>query len=173
MMIAKSTAPDRVVIAGALGFIAILWLAVFFEHDLFGLHALQSLMYVAVIALVLQHSRWGYFLGFSIATFWNYTNFFVTNFLKGGLEQLAILVHTGSLPRPDLFIAVPAVLFHFMMIFSCAVAYVRTRTRRPVDGLHLAITAIASTAYFAGVMAITLPRYLALFPRLLHPELHI
>ena len=130
-------------------------------------------MYVATIALVLQHNRWGYFLGFSIAAFWNYAQFFVTSFLRAGLQQLSILVHTGGLPRPDLFISVPAVAFHFVMIVCCAFAYAAHSNKRLSDIWRFLFTFAASTTYFAAIMALAQPRYLGMFPRMLHPQLHL
>jgi ABC-type lipoprotein release transport system permease subunit len=130
-------------------------------------------MYVATIVLVLRHNLWGYLLGISIASFWNYANLFVTSFFRAGLQQLSILLHTGTLPRPDLFISVPAVAFHFVMIVCCLAAWLRLSRKEPADALRFAIVFLGSTAYFAVAMMLTQPRYLSIFPRLLHPELHV
>src|ERR1700749_2127825 len=87
---------DRTIAAAAAGFIAILAISAYWDHSIVWLHTFQSLMYVATIVLVLRHQRAGYFLGFSIAAFWNYCQFFVTSFLHAGLEQTSILFHTGA-----------------------------------------------------------------------------
>jgi len=169
----RATGLDKVITAAATGFIVVLALAAWWDSTIIWLHVLQALMYVATIVLVLRHDRWGYFLGFSIAAFWNYANFFVTSFFRAGLEQVSILIHTGALPRPDLFISVPAVTFHFIMIVDCAVAYLRLRAKPASDVLRFAIAFFGSIAFFVADMTLTQPRYLAIFPRLLHPQLHI
>jgi hypothetical protein len=169
----KATFLDKTIAAASLGFIAVLAVSAYWDTSIVWLHVLQSLMYVATIVLVLRHNRWGYFLGFSIAAFWNYAQFFVTSFLRAGLQQLSILVHTGTLPRPDLFISVPAVAFHFVMIVCCALAYPALSGKRLSDIWRFLFTFAASTAYFAAIMALAQPRYLGMFPRMLHPELHL
>ena len=50
----------------------------------------------------------GPFIGLSAAAFWNYTTLFVNTFFVSGLKQALLLMQFGHLPRPDLFISVPA-----------------------------------------------------------------
>jgi hypothetical protein len=54
---------------------------------------------------------------------------FVNTFLKNGLEQASILVHTGHLPRPDLFISVFGWLANLMVIVGCVLAGRQTAVR--------------------------------------------
>jgi hypothetical protein len=164
---------DRTIAAAAAGFIAILAIAAYWDRSIVWLHTFQSLMYFATIFLVLRHKRAGYFLGFSIAAFWNYCQFFVTGFLRSGLEQGSMLLHTGALPRPDQFISVPAVILHFAMIVCCVAAYLGLKRKSATDLVWLIVIFAASTAYFAGDMALTQPRYLTMFPRALHPSLKV
>lgn len=164
---------DRVIAAGACGFIVILALSAYWDRTIIWLHFLQALGYVAVIVLVMRHNKWGYFLGFSFAAFWNYVNLFVTSFFRAGLEQAWYIFHTGTLPRPDLFISVPAVFVHFVMIFGGIVAYLRLREKSVGDAVRFIIAFAGSIAYFAADMALTQPRYLPIFARLFHPQLHI
>lgn len=169
----SADALDRTIAAAAAGFIAILAISAYQDRTIVWLHTFQSLLYFATILLVLRHERAGYFLGFSIATFWNYCQFFVTGFLRSGLEQVSILLHTGTLPRPDQFISVPAVILHFVMIISCVAAYLSLKRKSATDLIWLTVIFAASTAYFAGDMALTQPRYLIMFPRALHPSLKV
>ncbi len=161
---------DGMVIFGAAGFIAILALSAMFDHTIIVLHAFQALMYLAVIALVSRRNRWGYFLGAAIAGFWNYVNLFVTNFFESGLRALQHLAATGQLTHPDLLVAVAAVAFHLLMIAACLVRIVQTSRKAGADLRAFLITLVASTAYFAAIVALFQPRYLQIFPRLLHPH---
>ena len=46
--------------------------------------------------------------------------------------------------------------------------------KRPVRDLHdLAIASVGTTAFFALSIFLVQPRYLAIFPLLLHPHLHL
>ena len=161
---------DGTVMAGAAGFIAVLAISAVFDHSIIVLHAFQALMYLAVIALVSRHSRWGYFLGAAIAAFWNYTNLFVTNFFESGLKTLQHLAATGQLTHPDQLVAVAAVAFHLLMIVACLIRIVQT-SRKAADDLWAFLFAlVGSTAYFAAIIALFQPRYLQIFPRLFHPH---
>ena len=55
--------------------------------------------------------------------FVDYLTLFVNTFLKNGLNQASILVHTGHLPRPDLFISVPGWLANLAAIVGCLWVY--------------------------------------------------
>src|SRR5215831_748031 len=74
----QSKLSSRLIILGATVFIIALAVAAAFEADLRGLHLVQASMYVATIVLSRQGNRWGYFLGISAASFWNYTLLFVS-----------------------------------------------------------------------------------------------
>ena len=161
---------DGTVVTGAIGFIAILAISAVFDHSIIWLHVFQALMYIAVVGLILKGNRLGYFLGAAIAAFWNYTNLFVTNFFANGLRALQALISTGQLTNPDQLIAVAAVAFHLMMIAACLIRIVQT-SRKALDDLWAFLFAlVGSTAYFAAIIALFQPRYLQLFPRLLHPH---
>jgi len=127
-------------------------------------------MYVTVIVLGLRHNRWGYFIGISIAGLWNYVNLFVTTFFQGGMHQLQLLLTTGQLHRPDLVIAVFAVLFHFVLIYACVLGYLRLEQRYASDLPKLLLSFAVSTGYFAAIIAVFQPRYLELFSHMLHPH---
>jgi cytochrome bd-type quinol oxidase subunit 1 len=158
---------------GAVLFLAVLAISAYWEADIRWLHFFQAWMYLATIALVLKGNRWGYFIGLGVAALWNYTTLFVNTFLKNGLEQVAILAHTRDLPRPDLFLAVPGWLGNLAVIVGCLWAYALLRDKEWKDAAKFAVAVAATTGFFALIVALFQPRYLPLFPRLLHPHLHL
>ncbi|HEV2488726.1 MAG TPA: hypothetical protein VGT03_02875 [Candidatus Acidoferrales bacterium] len=164
-------APEWLILVGGSFFILVLAVSAYWEADIRWLHFFQAWMYLATIVLSLRGSRWGHFIGISSAGFWDYTNLFVTTFLAAGLQQLSLWIHTGHLPRPDLFIAVPAWLSNFLVVMGCLWAYSRRPSKSIRDVRGFLVAFVLSTAFFAAVMALFQPRYLALFPRLLHPHL--
>jgi len=161
---------DGAIAVGAVGFIAILAISAVFDHTIIWLHVFQALMYLAVIGLIVGRNRLAYFLGFSIAAFWNYANLFVTSFFANGLTALKTLIATGRMTRPDQLIAVAAVAFHFLMILGCLILMIQTSRKAGADLLRLLVVFVLATAYFAAIMALFQPRYLSLFGRLLHPH---
>jgi hypothetical protein len=128
-------------------------------------------MYVATIMLAVRRSRWGYFIGVSAAGLWDYANVFATSFFFNGLQQLSRWIQTGHLQRPDLFIAVPAWFSNLFVVIGCIWAYSRLPTKSFGDAAKFAITFVLTTGFFALDMALCQPRYLATFPRMLHPHL--
>jgi hypothetical protein len=161
---------DGAIIVAASGFIAILALAAVFDHTIILLHALQALMYLAIIGLILARNRWAYFIAIAIAGFWNYASLFVNTFFMSGVRALRQSIATGRLSHPDQIIAVAAVAFHFVMIAAALILIVQTSKRAGADLLRLAAAFVVFTGYFAAIIAFSQPRYLDLFPRALHPH---
>src|SRR5215470_18296219 len=91
--------------AGAGCFIAALVLSAVFDPSIRVLHALQALIYVAVIVLTRRGSAWGFGAGCLISALWNYINLAITTFIAAGVHQLVMLIETGRLARPDLLVA--------------------------------------------------------------------
>jgi hypothetical protein len=163
--------PEWLILIGGSFFILVLAVSAFWEADIRWLHFFQAWMYVAAIALSLRKNRWGYFIGISAAGLWDYANLVATSFFFGGLIELWDWIHSGHLARPDLFIAVPAWFSNLLVVIGCLWAYVRKPEKSIGDiGRFLAAFAL-STAFFAVDMALFQPRYLAIFPRLIHPHL--
>ena len=160
-------------IGGAIIFIGVLFISAYWERDIRWLHFLQSWMYLAAIALMLRGSRWGYFIGTGAALFWDYVNVFVTTFLKNGLAQTHLLVHTGHMTRPDQFLSVPGWFGNLAVIVGSVVAYAATPRKQRGDVLRFGFASLATTLFFALTMYLCQPRYLALFPASLHPHLRI
>jgi hypothetical protein len=164
------SAPEGVILLGASVFILVLGVSAFHEPDIRWLHFFQSWMYLATIGLSLRGNRWGYFIGISAAGLWDYINIFVTTFFFNGLQQLTQWFHTGHLARPDLLIAVPAWFSNFLVILGCLWAYARRSDKNPRDAAKLVLSFALTTGFFALAIALFQPRYLPIFPRLLHPH---
>jgi hypothetical protein len=128
-------------------------------------------MYLATIALAHRKSRWGYFIGISTAGLWVYANIFATTFFFNGLQQLSQWVHTGHLSRPDLLIAVPAWFSNLIVVVGCLWGYFLLPKRPIFDTARFAVTFALTTGFLALDMFLFQPRYLGLFPRMLHPHL--
>jgi hypothetical protein len=167
MMSKPATNPgwiDASMVVGAGFFIFALVLSAVFDPRIRVLHALQVLIYVAVIILTRRGSSWGFGAGCLIAAFWNYTNLFVTTFIRAGLEQLATLIHTGQLQRPDLVVAVVAAVGHFLMIVACVVGFLRTGPGLRQWGQFLG-GGILAVAYLVAIIFTTGPQYIGLVKR--------
>ena len=164
-------APEWLIVVGASIFIVVLAVSAYFEADIRWLHFFQAWMYIATIALSLRRNRWGYFIGISAAGFWAYANLFVSTFFVNGLHELTQWVATGNLARPDQLIAVPAWFSNILVVIGCAWAYSRLPTKSFTDSGRLLLAFAVTSGFFALDMALFQPRYLGIFPRLLHPHL--
>ena len=166
-----SKASEWLIVAGGCVFISMLGLSAYWEPDIRWLHFFQAWMYVATIVLAHRRNRWGYFIGFSAAGLWIYANLFATTFFFNGLQQLSHWVHTGRLERADLLIAVPAWFSNLLVVIGCVWGYFQVPTRSLRDAGRLLVSFALTTGFFALDMALFQPRYLGLFPRMLHPHL--
>lgn len=152
------------ILVGAGLFIVALVVSAVFDPSIRVLHALQALIYVVVIILTRRGSAWGFGAGCFIAAFWNYTNLFVTSFIRAGLEQLMTLVQTGQLHRPDLVVAVIAAAGHFLMIVACVVGLLRTGPNLRRWGQFFGGGMLA-VAYLIAIIFTTGPQYIGLVKR--------
>ena len=162
-------APEWLAVAGAALFIVVLAVSAWWEPGIRWLHLFQSAMYFATIVLLLRRNRWGYFIGASAAGFWDWANVFATSFFYNGLQQVSRWLHTGQ-GRPDLMIAVPAWFSNLLVVVGCVWGYARLARKSRADVARLAAALVLTTGFFAADMAIFQPKYLAIFPRLLHPR---
>jgi hypothetical protein len=163
--------PQWLILVGGCCFILVLGISAFWEADIRWLHFFQAWMYIATIALSFRRNRWGLFIGISAAGLWDYANIVATTFFFNGLQQLYQWSRTGHLDRPDLVIAVPAWCSNLVVIMGCVWAYSRLPLKSLGDAGRLLVTFVLTTAFFASDMALFQPRYLGIFPRLLHPHL--
>ncbi len=164
-------APEWLLVIGGGFFIFVLALSAVWEADIRWLHFFQAWMYLAAMVLGLRQNRWGYFIGISAAGLWDYANVVATTFFFNGLEQLAQWVRTGHLGRPDLLIAVPAWFSNLFVVMGCVWAYARLPKKSFGDAARFVMTFVLTTGFLALDMFIFQPRYLGLFPRMLHPHL--
>jgi hypothetical protein len=70
-----------------------------------------------------------------------------------------------------LSIAVPAWFSNFFVVLGCLWAYFRLPGRSLRDAVRFLVAFALTTGFFALDMALFQPRYLGLFPRMLHPHL--
>jgi hypothetical protein len=164
-------APEWLILIGATSFILVLGISAYWESDIRWLHFFQAWMYVAAIVLSVRGSRWGHLIGISAAGLWDYANIFATSFFFNGLQQLSLWMHTGSLRRPDLLIAVPAWFSNLLVVLGCIWAYSRLSKKSLSDAARFAAAFALTTGFFALDMALFQSRYLGVFPQLLHPRL--
>ncbi len=149
---------------GAGFFIFALVLSAVFDPKIRLLHALQALIYVAVIVLTRRENAWGFGAGFFIGSLWNYTNLFVTTFVRAGMTQLILLLRTGHLHRPDLLVSVVAAGGHFLLLIACAAGWLRMRPGLRQVGEFVGGGALA-VAYFVVIILTTGPQYVPLLRR--------
>jgi len=170
MQRSQGTSPRWIRVAILIGagfFIFALVLSAVFDPSIRLLHALQALIYVAVIVLTRRDSAWGFGAGVIISALWNYANIFYTNFFKAGLEQFGGLLHTGQLHRPDLMVAVVAAAGHFLLIVACLAGFLRLRPRAMQWGQFLA-GGVLAVGYFMLIIWTTGPQYIGLMKRVFH-----
>jgi len=154
----------NLIVTGAALFMLALAISAVFDPRIRVLHILQALIYIAVIVLTRRGSPWGFGAGFLVSAFWNYINLFVTTFIRAGVQQLGILVTTGDLPRPDLFIALIAAGGHFLLMAGCVAGFLEIRPRLR-DWLRFAAGGVFAIAYFVAIIATTGRQFLPLFRR--------
>jgi hypothetical protein len=146
---------------GAGVFIFALILSAVFDPKIRVLHTLQALIYVAVIVLTRKNNAWAFGAGFFIAVLWNYTNLFVTTFIRAGMQQLSILLRTGQLHKPDSLVAVVAAAGHFLLMAACLAGFLRMRPGLRRTGEFIA-GGILAVGYFAVIIMTTGAQYVPL-----------
>ena len=163
--------PGELLIAtGSCLFIFVLWLSAWLEADIRWLHFFQAWMYLAAITLSLRRNRWGYFIGLSAAALWDYTNLFVTTFVRSGLHWLSESIKLGYVQRLDQIVAVPGWVGNLLIIVGSIWAYAQTPNKEWRDAGRVVLAFAMTTGFFALAMAVCQPRYLPLFRGMLHPH---
>jgi len=141
-----------------------LFLSAVFEPSIRVLHALQALIYVAVVMLSRRNSPWGYGAGVVVSAFWNYINLFVNTFIRNGVEQLIGLLQTGRIARPDQFLALIAATGHFVLIAACLTGFLKNRPNAGAWS-KFAGGGVLAMAYFVAIIFLTGPQYIPLLRR--------
>ena len=147
-------------------FLLALAVSAFFVPQLRLLHALQALIYVAVIVLTRRNSPWGFGIGVIIPTAWNCLNLFVTHLFQKGAVQFWSLVHTGQfwsllrtghVSRPETMMVTVGGVAHFLLIVACIAGFMQLQPHLKQWGQFFA-GGLLAMAYFALIIAIALPR---------------
>jgi hypothetical protein len=152
--------PEWLILLGGGFFILSLAISALFVPEIRALHVVQALMYVAVILLSARHNRWGYFVGASVAGFWNLTALF------GSVLFVELLAHPS---RPDLVLQGLAWLANLAVVVGSVLGYRRLATA-PKDAGRFALAFVASTAFLVAATAVLAPTYLPNLAGLLHPH---
>jgi hypothetical protein len=88
-------APEWLIAVGSAFFILTLAVSAAFVPELRWLHLVQAIMYVGVVSLSMRQRSWGYFLGASVAGFWDVVALFGSPLFAEMFGQF----------RPDLVLA--------------------------------------------------------------------
>jgi hypothetical protein len=152
------------IVVGAAFFIFALGLSAVFEPRIRILHALQALIYIAVVVVARRNSSWGYGAGFAISTFWNYINLFVTTFIRAGVQQLIGFFETGRITRPDLALSLIAAAGHFLLIFACLAGFLRNGPKAR-EWAQFVGGGVLAIAYFTLIIFAAGPQYIPLLRR--------
>lgn len=134
---------------GAIVFVVALAGSAIVVPQLRALHALQSLIYVAVIAL---DNAWALGAALAVAVAWNGLNLFVTHLAQAG----AVAVVHGDVTRVDTMMVTLGTVGHFILIAGC-VAAIRTNDARNT-WWKLAGGGLIGLAYLAAIIAVAAPR---------------
>jgi hypothetical protein len=114
------------VILGACVFLTALGLSAVYVPQLRVLHAMQALIYVAIIILARRNSPWGFGAGVIISIVWNCLSIFITHLFQAGANQLLSAIRTGQITRPDTLMVFVGGIGHFIIIFACLVAFIKS-----------------------------------------------
>ena len=161
------TGTNRVLLAGAAIFVMALYWSAVLDPTIRLLHALQSLIYVAMLVLARRNSPWGFGAGCFKSGFWNSVNLFVTGFVEDGIQELALLLQTGQLARPDLFIAVVAFTGNCLVFFACLVAFLRSPRQRGA-WFRFVAGGLVAIGVFMLIIITTAPQFIPLLKNVSH-----
>jgi hypothetical protein len=75
------------------------------------------------------------------------------------------------LGSPELLIAIPAWFSNLLVVLGCLWAYARRSDKKPRDAAKFVLSLAFTTGFFALAIALFQPRYLGIFPLVLHPHL--
>ncbi|HEY2824464.1 MAG TPA: hypothetical protein VGI83_02865 [Gemmatimonadales bacterium] len=152
---------------GASTFIFALVISAVFDPSIRVLHTLQAFLYLGVILLTRRNSAWAFGAGAIMAAFWDYMNLFVTTFIANGVHQLALLLQTGHVSRPDQLIGIIAGGGHAVLLVGCVAGFLRTKPTRKAWMEFVGGGAIA-IGYFLLIIVTTGRQYLPLMHRVFH-----
>jgi hypothetical protein len=127
------------------------------------LHALQALIYLAVVGLTRRQSAYGFGAGIGVAVFWNSV---CMPILREGVRELWALFGSGAAPRPDIILQLLAFGGHVLIIVACLVGFFRTRPGRRQWGQFVAGGVLVIGYFVAMVFAVGPPSAVDRFRRM-------
>jgi len=142
-------------------FILALAASAVFVPELRSLHATQAAMYVAAIVLSVRARRSGYFIGTSLAAFWNLVAMF-------GSPLFAELIAAPG--RPDLILQALAWLANLAVVVGSIIGYRRLSVKSPRDAGRFALAFLMTTALLIGATALLAPTYVSHLTGIFHPH---
>jgi hypothetical protein len=131
------------------------------------LHALQALIYVAIVVLTRRQSAFGFGAGVGVAAFWNSLGIFATRLVWQGVQELWATIRNGSVPRPDILLQELAFGGHILIIIACLVGFFRIRPGARQWGQFAAGAGSVIGYLFTIVFAVGPPSSVTLFRQIL------
>ena len=126
------------------------------------LHALQALIYIAIVILARSNSMWAIGAGLTIAVVWNSNSLFVTHNMQRGVTVLWSLLQTGQMRELGPHPIVPLMVLlggigHFVLIGACLAALFDRRIgdKKP---WKMVAGGVAVLAYFVLIIIVSAPR---------------
>ena len=146
-------------IAAALFTIALIVSAVVIP-ELRLLHALQAIIYIAIVILARSNSMWAIGAGLAIAVVWNGHSLFVSHSMQSGMTVLWSLLQTGHMRELGPTPIVPMILggiAHFVLIGAC-LAVLFDRRIDDKKPWKMVAGGVSVLAYFALIIIVSDPR---------------
>ena len=126
------------------------------------LHALQAIIYVAIVILARSNSMWAVGAGLAIAVVWNGHSLFVSHGIQRGMTVLWSLLQTGNMrelgPTPIVGLMVLlGGIAHFVLIGAC-LAVLFDRRIDDKKPWKMVAGGVSVLAYFALIIIVSDPR---------------
>lgn len=156
----RFTAPEWLITAGSAFFILALGVSAIFVPELRWLHIAQACVYLVAVFLSIRQQPWGYYIGASVAGFWNVVAMFGSPLFGEMFAQL----------RPDLVLQGLAWLANLAVVVGSVIGYRRLAVRSPRDLGRFAVAFAVTTGFLIGATALLAPSYLSHLAGVLHPH---
>ena len=126
------------------------------------LHALQAIIYVAIVILARSNSMWAIGAGLAIAVVWNGHGLFVSHSMQRGMTVLWSLLQTGHMRELGPTPIVPMMVLlggiaHFVLIGAC-LAVLFDRRIDDKKPWKMVAGGVSVLAYFALIITVSAPR---------------
>ena len=126
------------------------------------LHALQAIIYVAIVILARSNSMWAIGAGLAIAVVWNGHSLFVSHSMQRGMTVLWSLLQTGHIRELGPTPIVPMMVLlggiaHFVLIGAC-LAVLFDRRIDDKKPWKMVAGGVSVLAYFALIIIVSDPR---------------